>query len=137
MAEKNIGQTCLEKRGIEARKTQTTRSDYNKEDEYSAGHQDAISNGDPQGKGDPNGGGHGHWLPDCSGDNESVNRINYSNFNTDPTAQIGGEYDIKGRNGVGGREWSLNTRLYTPEDAYGSNSVDTTLNRQDGQYSAD
>ena len=133
----NTGQTCLEKRGIEERGIQTSRSDYNREEEYHEGHKDAISDGDPQGKGDPNGGGHNHWLPDCSGDNASVNRINYSNFNTDPSAQIGGSYDIKGRNGVGGREWSFANQLYNYESQYGPNSVDTSANRADGQYSVD
>ena len=74
----NNGQTCLEKRGIEERHNEIVRSDYNIEDEYSAKHKDAISDGDALGKG-TNHGGHGHFLPDC---NMNTTTYNYSNFDT-------------------------------------------------------
>ena len=129
----NTGQTCLEKRGIEERQIQTSRSDYNQFEEYGPTHKNALSDGDPQGKGNGSG-GHGHWLPDCSGDNASVNRINYSNFNTSPDAQIGGSFDVQGRNGVGGRQLALSSQLYNYKSEYGTNSVDTSANRKEGQY---
>ena len=120
-------QTCLEKRGIDARHEQIVRSDYNIEDQYGPTHKDAISDGDPQGKG-TNHGGHTHFLPDC---NQPTTTINYSNFDT---FNGGGEYDIKGRNGIGGRERALASSLYNNENSYGPTSVDTSANVNDGQY---
>lgn len=55
------GQTCLEKRGMEERHTEITRSDYNIENQYSATHKDALSDGDAQGKGTGHG-GHTHFY---------------------------------------------------------------------------
>ena len=130
MATITNGQTCLEKRGMEERHIEITRSDYNIENQYGPTHKDALADGDPQGKGV--GGSHGHWLPDC---NQSKNLIKYDNFTTSPDVEIGGLYDIKGRNGVGGREWALATSLYNHEAPYSQNLIDTSANRQDGQYS--
>ena len=121
-------QTCLEKQGINARHEQTVRSDYNIEDQYSATHKDAVSDGDALGKGTL-AGGHTHWLPSCDG--TANNRINYSNFDT---ANGGGLYDIDGRNGIGGRKRALASSLYNQEAQYGATSVDTTANVNDGQY---
>ena len=128
----NNGQTCLEKQGITARKDQTLRSDYTKNDEYSSVHQDSISNGDVQGKGHPTVKGHTHWTPSCDG--TANNMIKYDNFATSPEDQIGGEYDIKGRNGIDGREGQLARSLYNYKAPYGTTSVDTTANVNDGQY---
>lgn len=123
----NNGQTCLEKRGMTERHEEITRSDYNIENQYSATHKDAISDGDTKGKG-TNHGGHGHWLPDCS---KPTGLISYSNFDT----ENGGDcYDIKGRNGIGGRERSMAISMYNKENAYGPNSVNTEENINDGQY---
>ena len=119
-------QTCLEKKGIEARHETLIRNDYNSSEEYSAQHKDAISDGDPLGKGTGHG-GHGHWLPDCS---KGQTMIDYSNFDTE---NGGGLYDIEGRNGKGGRNWLKNISLYNENDQYGPNSVDTTANQLDGQ----
>lgn len=119
-------QTCLEKKGIEARHETLIRNDYNSSDEYSAQHKDALSDGDPLGKGTGHG-GHGHWLPDCS---KGQTMIDYSNFDTE---NGGGLYDIEGRNGKGGRNWLKNISLYNENDQYGPNSVDTTANQLDGQ----
>lgn len=120
-------QTCLEKKGIEQRTISLTRSDYNKEDQYSAEHKDAISDGDVQGKGTGHG-GHGHWLPDCS---KPTGMIDYSNFDT---VNGGGLYDIKGRNGIGGREYNTTISMYSPERPYGMNLIDTSANVELGQY---
>lgn len=121
----NKGQTCLEKHGISARHEQTVRSDYNIENEYSAVHPDAISDGDVQGKG-ARSGGHTHWLPQCDG--EPSNTINYSNFATSPSDNIGGKYDVENR-----KEQMIRS-IYTYEEPYGANLVDTTENQNEGQY---
>lgn len=119
-------QTCLEKVALESRPENLIRNDYNSSDEYSSTHKDAISDGDAQGKGTGHG-GHGHYLPDCS---KGQTMIDYSNFDT---SNGGGLYDIEGRNGRGGRNWLKNISLYNENDQYGTNSVDTSANRLDGQ----
>ena len=123
----NNGQTCLEKRGMEERHNEIVRSDYNIEDEYSAKHKDAISDGYAWGKGTGHG-GHGHFLPDC---NMNTNTYNYSNFDT---TNGGGCYDIKGRNGIGGRDRAMSISIYNQENQYGPTSVNTEKNIEDGQY---
>jgi hypothetical protein len=121
------GQTCLEKRGMEERHQEITRSDYNIEDQYGPTHKDAISDGDAQGKGTGHG-GHTHFLPDCT---KPTNMINYSNFDSE---NGGGYYDIEGRNGISGRKRALATSLYNKEIEYGPKLVDTSKNVADGQY---
>ncbi len=121
------GQTCLEKRGMEERHEEITRSDYNIEDQYGPTHKDAISDGDPQGKGTGHG-GHTHFLPDCT---KPTTTINYSNFDSE---NGGGYYDIEGRNGISGRKRALATSLYNKEIQYGPTLVDTSANIADGQY---
>jgi len=121
------GQTCLEKRGMEERHQEITRSDYNIEDQYGPTHKDAISDGDPQGKGTGHG-GHTHFLPDCT---KPTTTINYSNFDSE---NGGGYYDIEGRNGISGRKRALATSLYNKEIQYGPTLVDTSANVADGQY---
>ena len=113
-------QTCLEKKGIEARGEALVRNDYNGIDEYSVLHSDALSNGDPNGKGTGIG-GHTHSTPDCS----RPSSIDYSNFDT---MNGGGLYDIEGRNGVGGRNFLMNISKYNATHEYGVNSVDTSAN---------
>jgi hypothetical protein len=117
----------LEKRGIEERNTEIVRSDYNIEDQYSSTHNDALSDGDAQGKGTGHG-GHTHYLPDC---NKPTTTIDYSNFDT---FNGGGLYDIEGRNGIGGRDWSKASSMYNENYQYGASLVDTSLNVSDGQY---
>ena len=121
------GQTCLEKRGMEERHQEITRSDYNIEDQYGPTHKDAISDGDAQGKGTGHG-GHTHFLPDCT---KPTTTINYSNFDSE---NGGGYYDIEGRNGISGRKRALATSLYNKETEYGPKLVDTSKNVADGQY---
>ena len=121
------GQTCLEKRGMEERHQEITRSDYNIENQYGPTHKDAISDGDPQGKGTGHG-GHTHFLPDCT---KPTTTINYSNFDSE---NGGGYYDIEGRNGISGRKRALATSLYNKEIQYGPTLVDTSANVADGQY---
>lgn len=120
------GVTCLEKRGMEERHAEIARSDYNIDNQYSATHKDALSDGDPQGKGTGHG-GHTHWLPDCT---LPTSYINYSNFDTE---NGGGEYDIHGRNDVGGREKALASSMYNKEMPYGLSLINTQASVNDGQ----
>lgn len=118
-------QSYLEKKGIDARQETLVRNDYSRNDEYSELHSDALSNGDPQGKGTGDG-GHTHSTPNY----ELPPMISYSNFNT---TNGGGLYDIEGRNGVGGRNFLVTINKYNSENEYGKNSVDSSLNLEDGQ----
>lgn len=118
-------QTYLEKKGIEARQKTLVRNDYDKNEVYSEKHEDALSNGDPQGKGTGKG-SHIHTVPDYS--RPSV--INYGNFNTDGG---GGSYDIEGRNGVGGRKFLQTISKYNSENPYGAHLIDMSANLADGQ----
>lgn len=118
-------QTCLEVKGIEARNELLVRNDYTRNDEYNARHQDALATGDPLGKGSGHG-GHTHSTPDCT----KPSSIDYSNFDTE---NGGGYYDIEGRNGVGGRNFSKTISVYNEENQYGVNYVDTSENVADGQ----
>lgn len=120
-------QSCLEKRGIEERKNEIVRSDYNINDQYSATHSDALSNNDPQGKGTGHG-GHTAFLPDC---NKPTSTIDYSNFDT---FNGGGLYDIEGRNDIGGRKRAMASSMYNEENQYGPNLVNTEMNVNDGQF---
>ena len=121
-------QTCLEKVGIEKRHDTIVKNDYNIEDQYSQLHKDALSDGDPLGKGSGHG-GHTHYVPDC---NKPSSMMDYSNFDTE-SSNIGGSYDINGRNGVGGRNFLKTISIYNEENQYGPNLIDTTANGQDGQ----
>ena len=121
------GQTCLEKRGYEERHNEIVRSDYNIENQYGPTHQNATSDGDAKGKGTQHG-GHTHFLPDCT---KPTGMIDYSNFDTE---NGGGCYDIKGMNGISGRERALAISMYNKEAQYGANLVDTSANVADGQY---
>lgn len=130
MATAQNGQTCLEKRGMEERHQEITRSDYNIENQYSETHSDALSNGDAQGKGSGHG-GHTHYLPDC---NKPTSTIDYSNFDTSPDSNIGGVYDIEGRGDHPGRKTQMARSLYNNQNQYGPTSVDTSGNVNEGQY---
>lgn len=118
-------QSCLEKKGIEARNKTLVRNDYNRNDEYNPMHPDALSNGDPLGKGTGHG-GHTHTIPNCN----APQGINYSNFDTN---NGGGQYDIEGRNGIGGRNFLMATSLYSPVNNYYEMGIDTSANEADGQ----
>lgn len=120
-------QSCLEKRGMDERHVEIVRSDYNRENPYSAVHPDAKSDGDPQGKGTGHG-GHTHSVPDC---NKPTGMMSYDNFDT---TGGGGLYDIKGRNGSGGREWSMNISMYNKQNPYSAALVETEQNQKEGQF---
>lgn len=127
----NNKQSYLEKQGIESRREHLVRSDYNKQNGYSAEHEDALSNPSDSnkvmGKGTGNG-GHLHYRPNH--DLPST-LINYSNLDT--TAG-GGAYDIHGKNGVSGRNRLISYNLYNNDNAYGPDSIDSSMNIEDGQY---
>ena len=119
-------QSCLEVKGIDARNETLVRNDYQKSEEYSQRHPDALATGDPLGKGTGHG-GHTHSTPDCT----KPKAIDYSNFDT--SSNSGGLYDIEGRNGIGGRNFLKNISVYNEEYEYGANLIDTRLNVADGQ----
>lgn len=129
MASYENGQSCLEKRGMDERQVELTRSDYNIENQYGPTHPDAISDNNPQGKGTGHG-GHTHFLPDCT---KPTGMIDYSNFDT---MNGGGSYDIYGRAEAGesGRNVSLARSMYNRENPYGAELVNTEKNIADGQY---
>lgn len=131
MALNKTKQSTLESRGMEERKIELVRSDYGKNNAYSDSHEDALSHpDDPEkvlGKG-TNNGGHQHYTPDHS---KPSTLINYSNFDT---TSGGGYYDIHGRNEQGGRDRLLKINIYSKDNAYGPNSIDTTANIDEGQY---
>ena len=123
----------LESKGIEQRHDLIDRNRYtnNDDNKYGIGHEDSVSNGDALGKGDPNSsGGHGHTIPNVGVASTS---INYSNTINTYSNNIGGLYDINGRNGIGGREKLMNMSLYNKNRPYGIDSIDTSSNRSDGQ----
>ena len=121
-------QTCLEKKAIERRQIELVRNDHNANDQYSETHPDALSDGDAYGKGNGRG-GHLHSVPDCT---KPSTMFDYSNFDTH-SENIGGLYDIEGRNGIGGRNYLKNISVYNEENQYGVDYVDMGQNIADGQ----
>ena len=126
-------QTLLEKQGIESRKENINNNNvispvlngYNKNDEYSSIHKNALSDGDVQGKGTSNG-GHTHTTPNPN----KPKAIDYASFNTD---NGGNTYDINGKDGKGGRHFLKTISLYNDENQYGAHMIDTSANKADGQ----
>ena len=119
-------QSRLESEAIDKRHELEVISTYQKNtNEYSEQHQDALSNGDPQGKG--TGVSMGYSVP-----GQTTNKgINYSNIATNSG---GGLYDIEGRNGIGGRMYLETINMYNAEKSYGIDSVDTSKNVAEGQF---
>ena len=117
-------QTCLEKRSIEQRHISLARSDYNRDNQYSALHPDALADGDAQGKGTGHS-GHGVWTPNC---NSAINVFNYSNFDTAISSGAGNDTDNAARNKA------LAMSMYNSENQYSSSLVNTELNVLEGQY---
>lgn len=119
-------QSRLESEAIDKRHELEVISDYQKNtNEYSEQHEDALSNGDPQGKG--TGISMGYSIP-----GQTTNKgINYANIATNSG---GGLYDIEGRNGIGGRKYLETINMYNSENSYGVDSVDTSKNAAEGQF---
>lgn len=117
--------TCLEKVSMDERHRELVKSDYTRDNEYSATHKDALADGDEKGKGTGNP-GHGYWLPDCNGE---LNVINYSNFDTALSFNPGNATDRLTR------ETALNRSLYNgTTNVYSADIVDTSMNVAEGQF---
>lgn len=132
MALNNKKQSSLERKGIDERNKEIVRSDYNKNDAYSETHEDALSNPADDKKYMGKGTGSGGFQHSVPNHDLPSTLINYSNLDTHTEA--GGAYDIHGKNGIGGRNWSKKINLYNMDNAYGADSVDTSSNIDDGQY---
>lgn len=117
-------QSCLEIRSMDERHEELVRNDYNRDNQYSATHPDALADGDSRGKG-TNHGGHTHWLPNCNG---TLGVFNYSNFDTAPSSGAGNNADNEARNTAMARS------LYNPDYQYSARLVDTSANVLEGQY---
>lgn len=134
-----MAQSCLEEKGIEAREYELSKSRYGftPNDQYSANHPNALSDGDGLGKGVGNG-GHGCILPDCSKATFDktlgilVTSTDSSNFNTE---EGGGLFDIEGRtkDGIeGGRERSIAMSKYNVNNQYPPKDLSTDKNESFG-----
>ena len=107
---------------MDERHVEIIRNDYNRENQYSETHPDALATGDRQGKGTGHG-GHGHWLPNC---NAAIGVFNYSNFDTAISSHAGNDQDNEARN------IALTRSMYNDTNPYGA--IDTHLNVLEGQY---
>lgn len=125
-------QSRLESEALNYRKETLIINDYQKEvgKEYSADHEDAKAHNDelhPLGKGTGSG-GHTYSIPNPNASKTQIKR-------QIDTENGGGSYDIYGRPSVGGgRNRLLAINLYSKEEAYGFDSVDTSANVLEGQY---
>lgn len=115
--------TCLEKVSMDSRHTQEVRSDYNRDNQYSATHEDALAGG-KLGRGTGHG-GHTFYLPNCNG---TIGIINYSNFDTNPASMAGTDIDNETRNIAMARS------LYNYENQYSARIIDSSMNIREGQY---
>ena len=136
MALNNSKQSNLEIKGREEREQEIVKSDYKKGEngdfstEYSEGHIDAKSDSSDASKILGKGTGkasHQAYIPD-----PSAKGYRYDSINT--RLEAGGAYDIHGRNNDGGRNRLVKINLYSSENEYSANSIDTSANINDGQY---
>lgn len=116
--------SCLEKVSIEERHEEMVRNDYNRDDQYSATHKNALAGNDTKGKGTGHK-GHTFWLPNCNG---TLGTFNYSNFDT---AISSGAGNVDDRNA---RLVAMARSMYNPESPYSAKVVDTSRNVMEGQY---
>lgn len=128
--------SCLEIYSLDGSETmpygrhqQELRSDYQRVNQYSATHPDALSPLHDDGKGrkgqgkGTGHGGHSHWLPNCKG---QLGVFNFSNFDTAISSGAGNEDDNNARN------IALTRSLYNDANPYGV--VDTSINVNEGQF---
>ena len=117
-------QSNLEKIGIERRQNELVRNQVKKSNPYSVEHQLAKSTeGQALGKGTGN--GYSHATHQISDYNElTKNRI----VPQIDTENCGGEYDINGYNGNGGRKYLQTINKYGPNNPYGADNFDLTSN---------
>lgn len=113
----------MEQRSMEERRNEIVRNSYNRDNQYSVTHEDALAGG-KLGRGTASG-GHSHWLPNCSG---TIGTVNYSNFDTNPTSNAGTDIDNETR------EKSMARSLYNYNNPYSAKIIDTSLNHREGQY---
>lgn len=119
--------SCLEIVSMDERHRELLKNEYNPDNEYSDKHPNArnINEGDDsRGKGTGSS-GHGHWLPDCTGE---LGIINYSNFDTDVHDNAGNRADNDARN------IALTRSKYNRDAQYSADLVDTSMNVDEGQY---
>lgn len=120
-------QTRLEQEAVALRKEMLVRNEYQRENnEYSAEHPDAKADGKPLGKG--TGSSVKFIRPDKS---KPKTQMAYT---VDTESEAGGLYDIEGRNGVGGRKRGMIFNLYSKDRPYSRESIDTSANVKEGQY---
>lgn len=117
-------QTCLENRSIQERHDELAASMYQNTNGYDASHPNALADGDSKGKGTGSS-GHTHSLPNC---NIQPNVFDYSNFATDISFNAGNSDD---RNA---RIQALTRTLFTQNNPYSANMIDTSLNVLEGQF---
>ena len=110
-------QSRLEKEAIDLRKETLLKNDYGKENEYSTEHPDAQSGekGKGVGVGEP------YLLPD-----PLASKTSYKS--TLITDKGGNTADINKR------QEAQMINIYGPNNQYGPDSVDTSVNIEDGQY---
>lgn len=116
--------SCLEKVSLEERHEEVVRNDYNRENQYSATHKNALADGDKKGKGTGHK-GHTYWLPNCNG---TLGVFNYSNFDTAIESGAGNSDDRNARTVAMARS------VYNPQNPYSAQTVDTSGNVMEGQY---
>lgn len=106
------------------RHVEIARSDYQRDNQYSITHPDALAGDDAQGKG-TGAKGHTHWLPDCNGE---IGVFRYDNFDTAIASNSGNVDDRYAR------KVALARSMYNQNNVYSAKLVDTTKNQQDGQW---
>lgn len=107
-------------------------NNYNIATEYNEDHNDAKSNGDPNGKG--SGTSIGYAIPEDTFSIDSTgNRAQKMNYSTIITKEsggktIGGKYDREGRKSIpkSGREGLETINKYTQASEYGDGCIDTS-----------
>ena len=114
--------SCLETYSMAERHIEEVRSDYQRTNQYSETHPDALATGDAQGKGTGHG-GHSHWLPNCT---SQIGVFNFSNFDTAIASGAGNDADNAAR------QLTLTRSLYNDVNPYGF--IDTTANVLEGQF---
>ena len=108
---------------MDARHIQEARSDYQRNNQYSMTHPDALASSG-NGKGTLHG-GHSFFLPNCRG---AIGIINYSNFDTAISSGAGNDCDNNAR------QKSLARSLYNDVNEYSLRLIDTSLNVREGQF---
>lgn len=129
---KNNNQSRLEQEGIQIRKETIIKNEFNgKNNVYDEQSEKAKSHNDelhPHGKGTGHG-GHTHLVPNKNTSKTSIDRSQID------TENGGGSYDIFGRENSGGRNRSKMINLYNSGYQYNEDSIDTSKNIEDGQWS--